>query len=263
VEDVQEQLTKELYGDNSESTGEQDTGDTAPDGGNDTGTDVGMGDTFSLGDKQYTKEELETLVRLGEIGREAEERYNTKLDRVWPEYSRINNENKELLEKIKTYETTQPNQANISEISDADKEQARKAAKELGILTRDELENLGVITGESFRTAYQRERAAERLLETATGLEKTYNGQDGRPAFKAEDMLRYMLDSNIQDPELAYKIRYEKELDSWKEQQLAKGRKPGLVTEQTSSMGAKTPKQVKITRDNLDQMIAEQLYGSN
>ena len=261
MEDVQEQLTKELYGgDDTQPTTEPDT---TSDSGDDAGADGNDGSTFSLGDKQYTKEELETLVRLGEIGREAEERYNTKLDRVWPEYSRINNENKELQEKIKSYENTQPNQTQLPESEEQAIREAKEAARKLGLLTKEDIEQYGIVTGDSFRTAYQRERAAERLLDTATGLEKTYNGQDGRPAFKAEDMLRYMLDNNIQDPELAYKIRYEKEIDSWKEQQLAKGKKPGLITERTSNMGTKEPRQVKITRDNLDQMIAEQLYGSN
>ena len=37
-----------------------------------------------VGEKEYTQDELSKLVGLGEIGAEAEEKFNVKLDKVWP-----------------------------------------------------------------------------------------------------------------------------------------------------------------------------------
>ena len=52
---------------------------------------------------------------------------------------------------------------------------------------------------------------------------------------------------------------HEDALDSWKEQQLGKTKKPGLVTETSSSAGSKRPAEVKVTRDNLNQLVSEAL----
>jgi len=43
---------------------------------------------ITLGENEYSQDELKELVNLGKIGKEAEEKYNTSIDKVWPEYSR-------------------------------------------------------------------------------------------------------------------------------------------------------------------------------
>ena len=37
--------------------------------------------------EQFTKEELSKLIGLGKIGKDAEDKYHTKIDKVWPEYT--------------------------------------------------------------------------------------------------------------------------------------------------------------------------------
>ena len=41
-----------------------------------------------IGEQEYTQEELDRYVKLGKLAQEAEDKYNTKLDRVWPEYTK-------------------------------------------------------------------------------------------------------------------------------------------------------------------------------
>ena len=50
-----------------------------------------------LGEEEYTKEELDRFVKLGKIGVEAEEKFDTKIDKVWPEFTKTRQELKELL----------------------------------------------------------------------------------------------------------------------------------------------------------------------
>ena len=73
------------------------------------------------------------------------------------------------------------------------------------------------MTADDVRTFYAEQRAAEKLLDRTEKLESDFNGADGRPKFEKIAILEYMRDNGINDPELAYKIKYEKELDAWKE----------------------------------------------
>jgi len=48
---------------------------------------------YKFGEEEYTKEQLEELVSFGKLAKEAEERYNTKIDRVYPEFTKKNSTN--------------------------------------------------------------------------------------------------------------------------------------------------------------------------
>ena len=48
-------------------------------------------------------------------------------------------------------------------------------------------------------------------------------------------ILEYMRDNGINDPELAYKIKYEKELDAWKEKKISSAKKQILLQIQLGS----------------------------
>jgi len=215
--------------------------------------------TFSIGGQDYTAEQLSKYVELGKIGEEAETKYSTKIDRVWPEYTRTSQELKAAKERLAELEeiAEQAAQAPVSDTpQDEQIRQAKAAARKIGIVTDEDFENF---MSQNFRKYYQVERESEQIYNDAKSLSEKYNGGDGRPAFDTVDMLQYMVDNEIKNPELAYKIRYEKELDAWKEAQLAKSKKPGMVTESGSSVSSKTPTDVKPTRDNLGELVREAL----
>ena len=204
-----------------------------------------------VGDAEYDSEELSQLVGLGKQYKEIETKYNTKLDKVWPEYTKSQNKIKELEEELA--KRSQPD--DISELTPEQKVKAKQALEQI----------LGgpVMTQQEFRQAYLAERQAERLIEEAEDLAETYNGADGRPVFKTEDILRHMAETGIKNPEKAYKDKYEKELDAWREQQLNKAKKPGLYTETTTTSGTKQPTEVKPNRDNLSALIRQSLGGGD
>lgn len=213
---------------------------------------------IKLGETEYTQAELNEMVGFAKTVREQEAKYNTKFDKVWPEYSRSQTELKRLQTEL---EEARKTKVEIPQDEQVQIEEAKKAAKKLGILTKDDLAELGILTRQDFEQNYKVQRATERLLEDADKLEKEINGGDGRPAFKKADILQYMNDTGIQNMEVAYKIKYENELDAWKEGKLAGAKKGGMNTMESGPTVNKGPKDVKITKDNLNALVAEAMAG--
>jgi hypothetical protein len=243
VKKMGEDLSKELFGE-EESTPEVEVPE-AP-------------NKLKIGEKEYTQEELADLVKLGEMGREVETRYNTKLDRVYPEFTKKSQRLAELEQK---YEQIEADKRKSQELTPQDEEQAireaKEAAKKLGIVTIEDFEDL---LGKSYKKFYDQERAAERLLDTATKFETEINGEDGRPAFKKLDILQYMADNNVNDMEVAYELLNKEKLAEWRTGQMEGMKKPGIsTTRQTPAI--KKPADVKVTSDNLNELVSQALDG--
>lgn len=208
---------------------------------------------IKVGDIEYSQDELSRYVGLGKIAEEVETKYNTKIDRVYPEYTRAQQELKELRPIKQQWEQERLKPA-VPE--DEAIRQAKDAARKVGLVTDEDFAEL---MAKSFRQQYLQERQAEKLLEEATSLETKYDGTDGRPKFSAEEILNYMRDTGIRSPEKAYKDKYESEIDAWKEQQLSKSRRPGLTTLSSTTAGGKQPSPVRPNKDNLQDLIRESL----
>lgn len=216
--------------------------------------------TFKIGDKEYSQDELNELVELGNFAREVETKQNTKLDKLYPEFTRKSQKVKELeaeMEKMREEQTKQsePQQGDLTQEQIAE---ARKAGRKIGFLTEDSMQD---VMSKQFRQFYLQERAAEKLLDSCEGLASKIDGKDGRPAFKTEEILSYMQETGFKDPEKAYKDKYESEIDAWKAEQINKARKPGMTTIEGSTAGSKQPKPVKVTGNNLEEVMREALEG--
>ena len=68
-----------------------------------------------------------------------------------------------------------------------------------------------------------------------------------------------MQETGIRNPEKAAKDLYEDKIDAWKEKQIESVKKPGMVTDTTSSAGAKQPQVEAVTKDNFFAKIDEVL----
>ena len=207
-----------------------------------------------VGEAEYTQDELNKLVELGKIGQEAEERYKTKIDRVWPEYTKTRQELKQLQEEM-----------------EAGKRQAVEQKAQAGQeLTEQEqvdqmlaqAEKLGLVTTRKAREVVLEVLEARDLLDTCKDLTGEFNGKDGRPAFSTQDILAHMQETGIKNPEKAYKDKFETELDRWKEDKLAKAKPKGVVSEESSPAGGKEPiTKIPAGEDALRIAIRNQLYG--
>jgi len=209
---------------------------------------------IKLGDEEFSQDELRDLVNLGKIGKEAEEKYNTSLDKVWPEFSRKSNQLKEYEEKFKTIEEEKNNQS-LPEDERRTIEEARAAARKLGIVLDDDL-NSKAVTQDKFRDFYVKERAAERLLEKADKLESEIDGKDGRPKFDKIEILEYMRDNGYKDLMSAYESKYKSQTDEWRANKIIEAKGKRMVTQEETT-GNKSPSEVKIDDSNLAEMMRE------
>lgn len=220
---------------------------------------------YKFGEEEYTQEQLEELVNFGKLAKEAEERYDTKIDRVYPEFTKKSQLIKEYEQKIQDYESKfKEFETKNTQPAYNDDEQvrlAKEAAKKIGLLTKEDIEELGLITKDRFNQEYNQVRQAEKLLDGMNKYSKELDGSDGRPKFDIDEILEYMNETGIQDYKIAYKIKYDDQLSEWKTRELQKSRKSGLYTEESQTFADKAPRETKTTRNNLSDSIRQALEG--
>ena len=212
---------------------------------------------IKIGEAEYSQADVERLVGLGKIAEEVETKYNTKLDRVYPEYTKSTQKVKDYEIKIAEYE------AKLKETQVKDAQTGQPWTPEQKALAKQQLQELlggEVLTQAQFDQKYVERRSGEKLLEECEGYGDEIDGTDGRPKFDTSEILQHMQETGIRNPLKAYKDKYETQLDEWKTKQIGGVKSPGLVTN-TQTTTAKQPPRVRITKDNLVQSIRDELYG--
>lgn len=237
---LEEESSKE-EGEEKKEEEEQTEGEEAP-------------EKIKVGEEEYTQEELDRLVKLGKIGVEAEEKYDTKIDRIWPEFTTKSQKLKELEQRIETRETEEIKAKEGKELTEEEQKKiARAEAKKLGIVLDEDLQDF-------FDKRYSLLRTAEQLRDDSEdvaldGFEKYGIKTTGR------ELLEYMQERGIRNPDDAFELKFKSQIKSWEEKELAKQKGTGLITEESSTAGAKEPTETKATRETLKEHIAEALKG--
>lgn len=207
-------------------------------------------EVFKIGEKEYSQEDLQKLVGLGEIAREAEEKWKTPINKVFPEYTRATQRVKELEEAAKLNPEPQFNQpTQPGQLTQEQRAEAVRQLKDLGFVSKDEAQQYAFSTLQ-----------ADKLVNNIDSFISSQK-EAGNPETTREDMLNYMRETGINDPKAAYKVRFENELDRIKEEKLATIKGRGLITTEASTAGSKQPTTVKVTRQNLGQVVADALQG--
>lgn len=218
---------------------------------------------IKLGDKEYTPEELKSLVEDGEFKRDVESKQNTKLDKVFGEYTKLTQEKKTWEDGQQELDTLKQEKEDAEkpapQFDEATIAKAQEEARKLGLFTKEDVQKL---IYESFPTEYTKQRLADKVIEGGQALEKEIDGEDGRPKFILSEVLEHMKDTGIKDPNRAYKDKYETELDKWKEKKFADAKGDSIYTDTSSTAGSKQPEEVKITKDNVAKQLREALRGS-
>ena len=199
---------------------------------------------IKVGEQEYTQDELNELVGLGSRAREVGSAHGG-FDKFVSEYGRkserIGELKKQLDEKAKPTESGDP---------EDQIEQARLAAKRLGIVLKEDLESYS-------ENYYTNRRAGEKLLESCSSLESEIDGTDGRPKFETQKVLDFMnINQGYTDPKRAYEAMNLDVISDWKAERINKSRSKGITTI-TQSSGQKMPSEVKVTKDNLQSLISE------
>jgi hypothetical protein len=210
-----------------------------------------------IGEEEFDPEEAQKLIALGKMGREVEEKYNTRLDRVYPEYTKATQELAAIRKEKEEAERTalQQKQEQGSELTpDEKKRLAREQARELGILTEDSY-------SERFDRDYAERRAGEKLVDSVNDLVKDAS-EKGINTTNVK-ILEFMQQEGLKNPKTAFELMHKDAIRSWEEEQLRKSRPNGLVTESSSTAGAKQPEPVKYTRSNLLDSVLESLNNGS
>lgn len=218
----------------------------------------------TINGQEYDASEVQELMDVGRQTRDLESQYNTKLDKVWPEYGRLNTEKGRLsteLEdaraKLAQFETKQD--AGVE--TPADEREAREAARKLGITLNEDLEKSGYIKKDDLPKYFQeyssQQEAINKVLAEGDRLEKEINGEDGRPAFNKKQVLAYANAYGFGDLNEAYTDMYKPQLDTWKANQVSAHKDPSLKT--LDAGGKKEPRPVKVTDDNVKDLLKELL----
>lgn len=197
---------------------------------------------IKLGEAEYTQEELNELVKLGGIAKEYEEKWDRKVDTIYPKYLEATRKLSELEKQIEEQKTEAPTVEPGS--PDEVKKQAISQAKELGLVTVEDINNYidARIQGVQLR------EDIKGLIDDAK--------EKGTPVPNEEDLLNYMAESGVRNPEKAYKLMYEEQLDSWKEEQLKKIKPEGLKTQPQSTAGNTKMPEPKIAT-NKEELAAQ------
>lgn len=219
--------------------------------------------------QEYDSSDAQELIGLGQKTREYEQKWNTSLDRVWPEYGRLSQEYKTTqseLEKARTQLSQFEQKKDAGTETESDVMKAREAARKLGIIMKDDLDQSGYLRKDQL-DSYLEERemqrkAVEQVLQNAENLEKEIDGTDGRPKFNKKVVLSYANTYGFNDLKAAYEDMHADSINAWKEAQISAQKKPGLKT-LSSTPGNKEPKSSPVTDDNVNDRLREALWGSN
>ena len=202
---------------------------------------------IKVGEAEYDQADLDRLIGLGKSAEELETKWNTKIDRLMPEYTKttqelkVERERREELEKLEA-ERNKPQEEVDWEVT---RKQAREEAKKIGLVLDEDLE-----------TYYQQRKQGEEVLSDTRSLIAEIK-KDGKPEVTDQELLQYMLDEGVKDPRKAYKLMKEEELESWKEKQLDKLKPSDFHTTTSSTAGAKEPEEVIATSSNLRSLLRE------
>ncbi len=210
-------------------------------------------ETLKLGEKEYSMDDLNRLVGLGEMAAEASEKYKTPIDRVYPEFTKAAQKNSDLqrqldeLKQAQIQPQTQPVDQSM-QLTAEQKELARKQLADLGF------------SQDTYRQIVREELAADKLVSDINNLIEDAKA-NGQPVTSDRELLQYMAETGIKNPQKAYKDMFEDELDAIKEKKLAEIKPQGMITTNGSQAGGKQPAPVKITRANLTSLVQQALGG--
>lgn len=209
---------------------------------------------IKVGDAEYEPEELQRIVELGKLGREAEEKYNTKIDRVWPDFNKVRQENERLQKQIDLI--TEKASTSTSEVVDPNLQalkEAQEAARKVGLVLGDDLQNL-------IKQELQKDRQEAELMGELNKYEKEIDGKDGiRPKFNKIEVLQHMQETGMRSPIKAYRDMYEDQWLSWQMKQKEQVKKSGFTTLDKSS-GDKKPQEVKVDKGNIRQLLGDMFF---
>lgn len=220
--------------------------------------------------QEFDPADAQELIELGTKTRDFESKWNTSLDKVYPDYTRATQKAARADELERELEETKRQAAEFQAKLDrasTPKAQADviKAAREAGLADQEWLREQGYMTKadvEQMLSARKtEEQQANEVLKKADELESKIDGSDGRQPFIKEAVLAYAYTYGITDLEEAYEKMNERLNTAWKQREIDKAKTKGLTT-QTAGGSKNPPSTGKVDDSNVRDLLKEALWGT-
>jgi len=207
---------------------------------------------ISLGDQEFTSDELQELVGKAKKVSEFEEKQGQPWEEVTKSWGQRGERIGELKKEVEELRALKEQEEKPKEQLDQEaiEKQIRQEAQKYGLVFKDELKD------EASRIFTQL-REGEKMMSRVKKVIRT-NANQGYPKTTEKDLLEYMKDpNNPADPEKAYKLMFEDEIEKVRNKKLDSIRKPGMQTETKSTAGGKTYVPPKVSKENLTQTLRD------
>lgn len=204
---------------------------------------------IKLGEKEYTQEELNKKIGLADIAEEYETKWNSPIKDIYKGYTQSTQKVKDLeseLEQLKTKAVAAKPQEELT--LEEIKERALAEAKDLGLVAVRDIDQ--------YIKVHLEAKDLWDDIEATSGLAK----EEGKPEVNPNDLLAYMRESGVKNPQDAYDLMFKNDLKKWEAKQLESIKKPGMVTETASTAGAKQPSRVQPSNENLEKLVEEAMF---
>lgn len=216
-------------------------------------------ETIKLGDQEFSADELTDLIGAGKKLKELEEKQGQPVEDILTSWGRrgetIGEQKKKLEEAEKELERFKNPPAKEELDREALKKEVLEEMRGFGFAPKEELLK-------EFNDLYQTNRSNEKLLAQVKRVSREAKA-DGKPEVEPVKLLEFMADpNNPRDPEKAYKVMFEKELEEWKENRINLAKKPNMVTISKTTAGGKSFEPKKIgNKDELRSALTSVMFG--
>ena len=182
---------------------------------------------IKVGEVEFSQEELNDLIGSGQKLKELEKTQGQPIDDILSSWGRrgetIGTQKKQIEDMTKELEDFKKPKVEPTD-EEVTQEEIIAQAKKLGLLTMDDAKNLA-------DEIYRNNRAGEMLLDQTNKVIEEAK-KDGKPEITAEELLEFMADpNNPKNPEIAYEVKFKKEIKEWESKQLDTLKTKGMDTE--------------------------------
>ncbi|MFZ5845298.1 MAG: hypothetical protein ACOY0S_02410 [Patescibacteria group bacterium] len=190
-----------------------------------------------VGEKEYTQEELSNLVGLGEVAQEYETKWNRKISEFYPDYTQKSQKLAEFEKKQLEIDAlrTEEEEKKLKEKAEKKEELTPEETKKLVL---EEADKFGLIHSGNVYQFIANFLAARDLREDAEAIVALAE-EEGKPKTTVNDLIAYMDETGIKTPGLAYKAKFEKELEEWKAKKVEEIKEEKMQTMDASTAGSK------------------------
>jgi len=242
--------------------------DPAQTGVEEKGQQEAVQEKVVINGQEYDVSQASELIGLGQKTREYEQKWNTSLDKVWPEYGRTTQTLKSIQEENARLKSQLQNSQSRIEAgvgTQEDVAKAQEAARKLGLVLNEDLSTQGYIKKsdlEAYLESREKEKeAVNQVLQTADKLEKEIDGSDGRPRFVKKHVLAYASAYGISDLQQAYNEMHDEAIKSWQASKI-ESKKPSALKTLKGGVGSKAPAPVALNDNNVNDALKEALWGT-